>query len=165
MTPSIQCSLCEHEALSLVFSTTLKNEKNGSCNHSSGEVDTGGFLVVTAQKDWPYGWASNQHLYPVEQNSTLSLASTCVQTLMQAHSHSYVQKHTYRCIYTCMPPHEYIYTYIQNKNKIIYDYEGTSSGHRVASLASRNNSGNDTNSNHSDGITINSWLFAHTKLF
>lgn len=26
-----------------------------ACNHSSDEVETGGFLVLIAQTDWPYG--------------------------------------------------------------------------------------------------------------
>lgn len=80
---------------------------------------------------------------------------------MQVHSHSYVQKHTHRFIYTYMPPHEHSHTYIcthetKIKNKITYDSKEASSGHRVAILASRNNSGNDINSNYSDSITINS---------
>lgn len=26
-----------------------------ACNHSNDEVETGGFLVLIAQTDWPYG--------------------------------------------------------------------------------------------------------------
>lgn len=59
MNPCMQCFLCEHEAPSFVFNSHIKKIEWGmlgyACNHCSNEVETGEFLVLTAQTDWPYG--------------------------------------------------------------------------------------------------------------